>query len=90
MISYDLRLPESSSDYADLITEIKRDPWCRPMASLWLIRTDQKPADTVARLWRQMDVNDRLLVVDISGDLMSWQGLAPEVTRWIHENNPAR
>jgi len=88
-ISYDLRGSEDPASYERLIAAIRRHPSCEVTYSLWLIRTDRAAADIVKELWAQMDPNDRLLVTDVSGDVMAWSGLDGEVSAWIVANNPA-
>lgn len=89
LISYDLRGDEGGSDYARLLETIRRHPSCQVMYSVWLLRTDRTAADILHELWAQMDSNDRLLVTDVTGDVMAWLGLDRDVASWILINNPA-
>jgi hypothetical protein len=89
LIAYDLRRRESPGDYERLFESIRRHPHCHVQDSVWLVRSEQTPALLRDELWSEMDADDRLLVIDVSGDVMAWLGLDPEVAEWIVNNNPA-
>ena len=89
LISYDLRGREDPGEYERLIAAIRRYPCCEVMYSLWLLRTERSVETILDELWAQMDSNDRLFVTDVTGDVMGWLGLSPDIGRWIMLNNPA-
>lgn len=87
LISYDLGSPETSDDYADLIKKIKSyDGWCKPEYSLWLIKTSKQSSTVRDELKPYLDSNDKLLVMNVSGDGWGSYNLSSSVTKWMKEN----
>ncbi|WP_144680301.1 hypothetical protein [Cellulosimicrobium sp. TH-20] len=83
LVTYDLNTP--GQDYTVLHKAIKEAgaSWCRPLESTWIVGGYGITASGVkATLLPLIDSNDRLLVVDITGDSYSgW--LTQEVWDWI-------
>lgn len=87
LISYDLRIPETSEDYTRLIDHIKTySYWATPLKSVWFIKT----LDSVSRvrddLNKQTDANDGLLVIDVTNANWGTTGVSSKVTDWMKEN----
>lgn len=86
LISYDLRAPQK--DYEKLSDHLKSYPnWARPLESVWLIKTGQS-AESVRDVIRDnyIDSNDKLLVVDVTGQAAAWRNLGAELDQWIKNN----
>lgn len=66
IISYDLH--KQGQDYSSLFDEIKscsiNDIWCRPLKSVWIIRTNLTAKDCRKRLQSRADSNDEFLVIE--------------------------
>jgi len=86
LISYDLRVPETSEDYKKLIDHIKSYPsWAKPLYSVWLIKTDKTTAQVRDEIKNKTDANDRTLVLDVTGKSWASVGLPQEVVNWMKE-----
>lgn len=85
LITYDLN--KQGQDYDALYKEIKTAPdWIHPMDSLWMIYTSKNPQFWNDKLSQVIDKNDRLFIVDITGQ--SRQGwLDKSHWEWIKEHN---
>lgn len=86
LISYDLGVPETSDDYKTVIDYIKSHNWAKPLQSLWLIKTNKESATVRDELESITDTNDRILVVDITGDGWATARVPAEVTEWMKNN----
>ena len=87
LISYDLSKPENSDDYKALIAYIKSfGLWAKPQKSLWIIKSPST-IDVVRTTIRQnMDSNDKLLVLDITGDNWATYNQSKTITDWLQKN----
>lgn len=67
LISYDLKQPDR--DYSSLYDTIKNagSSWWHYLESVWIIKTDMSVDCCSNLLLRNMDTNDLLFVVDITG-----------------------
>lgn len=85
LISYDLGMPETSEDYQELINCIKSlgSTWAKPLYSVWLVKSSMVIADVRDALRERIDRNDRLFVVDVTGDASAWFNLPEEVATWL-------
>jgi predicted RNA-binding protein len=87
LLSYDLRIPESSSDYLRLIEYIKsHGTWAKPLKSLWLFKTNKRPSVVRNEVMRIVDSNDGVLVIDVTGDDWATYGIPKKVTDWMDKN----
>ena len=87
LISYDLRIPETSKDYQKLIKFIKSySSWAKPLKSVWLIKTSKTVSDVRDELNKETDANDGILVIDVTGANWGTVGISKEVTDWMKEN----
>ncbi len=87
LISYDLRVPETSEDYKKLINHIKAyDYWATPLKSVWFIRTYKSVSEVRDGIKSETDANDGLLVIDITGSSWGTIGVSTKVTDWMKEN----
>lgn len=87
LISYDLRIPETSEDYQRLIKHIKSySKWAKPLKSVWFIKTSRSVAEVRDDLNKQIDSNDGILVIDVTSAAWGTTGISKEVTDWMKEN----
>lgn len=87
LISYDLRVPETSEDYKKLIDHIKTySYWATPLKSVWFIRTSKSASQVRDDLNKETDANDGLLVIEVTGDDWATTGISNKVTDWMKEN----
>lgn len=71
-INYDLR---KQRNYEALYQRIKRyGTWCRPLESVWVIRTTESAAQVRDYLRGAMDADDGLLVTALTGEA-AWSNL---------------
>lgn len=87
LISYDLRVPETSEDYKFLIKFIKTYSfWANPLKSVWLIKTVKSTSKVRDDLRAVTDFNDGLLVIDVTESDWSSYGINKTVTDWMQKN----
>ncbi len=87
LISYDLRGLESHSDYMLVIDYLKSFiDWAKPLKSLWFIETGKDPSVVRNEIMRITDLNDGLLVMDVTGANWATFGIKKSVTDWMKEN----
>ena len=87
LLSYDLRIPETSSDYLRLIEYIKsHGNWAKPLKSLWLFKTQKRPSVVRDEVVRIVDSNDGILVLDVTGDDWATFGIPKDVNDWMRQN----
>lgn len=86
LISYDLRVPETSEDYKRIIAYIKTlGSWAKPLKSVWFVRTSMSSSQIREGLRNQSDLNDGILVVNVTSDWATY-GISKDVTDWMHNN----
>lgn len=85
LASYDLRSP--GKDYSRLWEHLRSySDYRKPLESLWLLKTAKTSAEVRDGMKQCVDSNDKLFVVDITGDAAAWKGLPDEIANWIKEN----
>lgn len=81
-ISYDLYQP--GQNYQDVAEAIKQlGNWAKVHQSYWYVNSNLSASEACARIWRVMDQNDSLIVVDTSHDQAAWNNLKPDVAEFI-------
>lgn len=87
LISYDLRVPETSEDYKKLINHIKSyTSWATPLKSVWFIKTSKSVSQIRDDLNTETDANDGILVIDVTGSNWGTIGISNKVTDWMKVN----
>lgn len=87
LISYDLGVPEDSSDYKIVIDYIKSlGTWAKPLKSLWLVVSGKSVSDVRTDIKNLTDSNDKILVIDVSDDNWATARISEGVTDWMKEN----
>jgi hypothetical protein len=85
LIGYDLNA--SGQNYDDLIAAIKGlGTWWHGLDSTWIVKSSLSAADVRDLLRSEIDDNDELLVVDITGDAAAWYGFSDKASQWLIEN----
>ena len=86
-ISYDLHSP--GQKYAQVEQAIKAlGGWAKIHYSLWYVNSGYTAQQAAEHVWNAMDGNDRLIVVNASGNDASWYNLTPEVSQFLQDNWP--
>lgn len=87
LISYDLGVPETHTDYIELSNRIKAlySSWSRPVKSVWIIKSDKNAGQIRDEIKLVLDSNDKLIVVEMLG---SWgtYNVSRDVTGWMKNN----
>jgi hypothetical protein len=84
LVTYDLKQP--GQNYTPLYDAIKSlGAWWHYLESVWLVKTAHTASQVSAVLRPHIDSNDRLLIVDITGDTNDgW--LPQDAWNWISSN----
>jgi hypothetical protein len=84
LVSYDLRVPETSEDYKRLTRYFESYGYrAKPLKSVWFIKSD-KPAEVIRdEISMLTDMNDGLLVIDVTGRYWATRGILNSVTDWM-------
>ncbi len=86
LISYDLRVPETSEDYTKLIDHIKSyDSWATPLKSVWFVRTSKSVSEVRDDIKTETDANDGLLVIDVTDSHWATKGIKSEASEWMKD-----
>lgn len=87
LISYDLHWPETSQDYKNLISEIiNYGIWAKPLESCWFVKSYDSIDSIINNLWKYIDANDRLVVLNVTNDLWGSLNIPKEVSNWMNSN----
>jgi hypothetical protein len=87
LVSYDLGVPESSSDYQKVIDYIQSfGNWAKPLKSQWFIVSSKSCSEIRDDLSNLTDFNDGILVLEVSGDGWATSRISSEVTSWMEKN----
>ena len=87
LISYDLRIPETSEDYSRLIDFIKSyNYWAKPLKSVWFIKTNKTVNEVRDEIKNVTDQNDGFFVIEVTGSDWATFGINNEVTNWLKSN----
>lgn len=87
LISYDLGIPETSFDYERIINYIKSlGDWAKPLKSQWFVVSSEDIKSIRDGLKSLTDVNDKILVMDVTDDYWATERIGKEVTDWMHKN----
>ena len=88
LISYDLGIPETSSDYEKVIKYIKSfDRWAKPLKSQWFVISESKSVSDVRDdLQSLTDSNDEIMVLDVTDDNWATVRINSEITEWMENN----
>lgn len=86
IVSYDL-LNKSIFDYSRLIEYIKSyGTWAKPLESFWIIKTYKSILEVRDEISRQVAVNDKIMVFDVTNKGWASFNLSKEITDWLNQN----
>jgi hypothetical protein len=81
-ISYDLYAP--GQNYEKVITAIKAlGNWAKAHKSFWYVNSSYTAEQARDHVWRAMDSNDSLYVVDATNNDAAWQNISKEASDFI-------
>lgn len=88
LVSYDLGIPENTSDYKKVIDYIKSfNFWAKPLKSTWFVVSSTKSASDIRNdLISLSDGNDKMLVMDVTGDDWATGRISDEITDWMNKH----
>jgi len=86
LIGYDLNM--TGQRYEALIGLIKKTfpNYWHCLDSTWIVQTGMTPVQVRDWLKTQIDANDELFVVDITGKAAAWAGFKGECNDWLSKN----
>jgi hypothetical protein len=83
-ISYELNT--SGQDSEAVIEEIKSlGEWAKAQESHWYLKTTLTANQVLDCIWRKMNLDDSLIVIDTTNNAVVWKGLSNEVANYIHK-----
>lgn len=85
LVSYDLI---KNKNYDELQKKIETaDEWCKPLKSLYIIKSDLSANQIINILQNTIDADDRLIVSRLSiSKASAWLHMTPEVSIWLKAN----
>ena len=85
LVAYDLSKP--GQNYVGLIEYLKSfSSWAHIEQSVWAVVTNMSDADVRDKVATYLDNNDKLIVINITGDTAAWRGLPNDVSDWLKAN----
>jgi len=85
LISYDLMAP--GKDYQRLWSHLESySNHFKPLESFWLIKTSLSAKDARDKIKQFMDLNDRLIVIKVTGAEAAWNNLGDTANQWLKNN----
>ena len=85
LIGYDLNRP--GQNYNNLIAALKAyGTWWHGLDSTWIVKTSSSAEQVRNSLLGHIDQNDRLLVVNITGQAAAWFGFDQTANTWLQQN----
>lgn len=84
LVTYDLNTP--GQDYAKLHEYLKSlGAWWHHLDSTWLVKTTLTATGVRDGAATFLDVNDEILVVDVTNDPRAWRGFNASGSEWLKE-----
>lgn len=81
-ISYDLMAP--GKDYEAVYTAIKSlGGWAKVHKSVWYVNSAKTAQEAVDVVWRHMDTNDKLIVINATTNNAAWKNMSDDVSKYI-------
>ncbi|NTH50943.1 hypothetical protein G6L09_08145 [Agrobacterium rhizogenes] len=83
-ISYDLNNP--GQNYDKVIETIKTlGGWAKIHKSFWYVKSTYTAEQARAIVWKAMDTNDTLYVVDATNNAAAWNKLSDDASKYIQD-----
>lgn len=87
LISYDLIAPgQHYPQVHEAIKAINPNSWAKPLESVWLVKSELTAPNVRDKVMPAMDQNDKLMVIEITKDLVAAWNLSDKVWAWIEKN----
>lgn len=87
LISYDLGVPETSSEYKRVIEYIQSlGTWATPLKSQWFVKSNKSTAQIRDDIMSLTDTNDLIMVLDVTDDDWGTARIDEVVTHWMRVN----
>ncbi len=88
LISYDLGVPETSSDYQKIREYVDTfSDWMKPLKSQWFVVSPSKDAAKIRdEVGSISDSNDKILVLKVTGIEWASLRLGAEANEWLKKN----
>lgn len=84
-VSYDLN--KSGQDYDSVINAIKSlGAWAKVQKSLWYVKSQLEASKAAELVYRSMDQNDSLIVVDATDSNACWYNISKEASEHIRKH----
>ena len=84
MIGYDLKRP--GQKYDELIEYLEsHGTWWHDLDSTWLVKTPLTALQMLNEVKRHVDSNDKVLVLNVTGDVWATIGMSDEGNDWLQE-----
>ncbi|MCF6441046.1 hypothetical protein L1077_16540 [Pseudoalteromonas luteoviolacea] len=84
LISYDLNSP--GQDYTRVIEKIKTlGEWAKVHKSYWYLNSNYSAKEAASIIWKEMDQNDSLMVVNTTTNDASWFNVHHDVDAFLKE-----
>jgi hypothetical protein len=85
LVSYDLIAP--GRNYDSLHKFLKSQyAWAKPLESFYILKTDRSAEQFRNDVLPYVDRNDKVFVIDVTGDTAAWQNMPNEMAVWITKN----
>lgn len=90
-ISYDLKTPGQSYDRVIAAIKATCPLWAKLQYSYFYVRTDLTAKQVCDAVWKAMDANDSIVVVDASHGQAAWRGsISPEAAKFVQDHWQAK
>lgn len=88
LISYDLGVPETHSDYEKIKKYIDTFPdWMKPLKSQWFVVSNTKNAEKILdEIIAITDSNDKILVLKVTNEDWASYNLGSVPNQWLKKN----
>lgn len=85
LITYDLNTP--GQRYNALYEHLKSyRTWWHHLDSTWMVVTSGTTAQVRDAMKPYLDVNDKVLVIDVTADPAAWRGINESGSDWLHKH----
>lgn len=84
-VNYDLK--KTGQNYTKLIEYLKsHQGWVKPLASSFFVKTTLTAGQLRDGIKKHVDGNDRIMVVNVTGQGWGSSQVSPDVTAWLKKN----
>jgi hypothetical protein len=84
-ITYDLN--KAGKNYDGVINAIKSlSKYAKYQKSAWYVRSAYTATQVADHIWKEMDADDHLMVIDATNNSATWRGPSTAATQYISDN----